>query len=261
MRFASFFATFSGSPSSAAAAYAEVQRDYHRRADGEHFTWQTTGPYFAATEAALLRRIAVGPGQRLLEIGAGEGGNLYHLRACGAFCLGVDFSPQKAAFARRATAAEFIAADAGALPLADASFDVVLIRDLLHHLPDRVVALTQAHRVLRPGGRLFLIEPNALSPLALLQALTVPAERGILNSTAERLQAELAAAGFTITAQHAEQAFPAARVVLNPRLGLGSPALGSARLVQRALDAIEAAAERLLPRRLWLYLSFEAVRG
>lgn len=260
MRIASIFSGLSGLSifSGTATASAEVQRAYHCRADAAHFSWQTTGPYFAATEAALLRRIAVGPGARLLEIGAGEGGNLYHLRGRGAFCLGVDFSLQKAAFARRATLAPFITADAGALPLADASFDVVLIRDLLHHLPDRLAALREAHRVLRPGGRLFLIEPNAFSPLALLQALTVQAERGILYSTTERLTEELAAAGFTITAQHAEQAFPVARVVLNPRLGW--TALGSAKVMQRTLAAIEDAAQRLLPRRLWLYLSFEAVR-
>ena len=220
--------------------------------------WQTQGPYFAATEAALLDRIAVGPGQRLLEMGAGEGGNLFHLRSRGASCFGVDFSPQKAAFAQRATGAPFVAADAGALPYADASFDVVLIRDLLHHLPDRMAALAEAHRVWRRAVRLVVIEPNVFSPLALLQALTIPAERGILHSTAERLQTELAASGFRIVAQRPEQALPAARVVLNPRFG--RPALGARQEVAQALDVVERLAQRILPQRLWLYLSFEAVR-
>jgi ubiquinone/menaquinone biosynthesis C-methylase UbiE len=243
---------------SSSSDFSAVQRAYHRRADEAHFRWQTTGPYFAATEAALLREISLVPGERLLEIGAGEGGNLYHLRARGAFCVGIDFSPQKAAFAKKATGAELVAADAGALPLADGSFDIVLIRDLLHHLPDRPAALAEAHRVLRPGGRLHLIEPNVFSPLALLQALTISAERGILRSTAELLQRELVAAGFVVVGARAEQAFPAARVVLNPRLG--RPALGEEPAVARALDALERIAQRLIPQRLWLYLSFQAVR-
>jgi 2-polyprenyl-6-hydroxyphenyl methylase/3-demethylubiquinone-9 3-methyltransferase len=240
------------------ASYSEVQRAYHRRADADHFAWQTAGPYFAATEAALLSAIALGPKERLLEIGAGEGGTLFHLRGQGGYHLGVDFSPQKAAFARRATGAELLAADAGALPLADGCFDVVLIRDLLHHLPDRPAALAEAHRVLRPAGRLFLIEPNAFSPLALLQALTIKAERGILRSTAERLRGELQAAGFAITAAQAEQALPLMRVLLNPRLGW--PQLGARPAVTGALDALERAARWVIPRRLWLYLSFQAVR-
>lgn len=240
------------------SAYAEVQRAYHRRADADHFAWQTQGPYFAATEAALLRDLALGAGERLLEIGAGEGGNLFHLGGQGGLHLGVDFSPQKAAFARRATGAEFLAADAGALPLADGSFDVVLIRDLLHHLPDRLAALTEAHRVLRPAGRLLLIEPNVYSPLALLQALSVPAERGILRSTEAQLRRELGAAGFAVTAARAEQALPVARVLLNPRLGW--PRLGAQPKVTGALDALERVARRVIPRRLWLYLSFQAVR-
>ncbi len=246
----------SSDPSS--GAYAEVQRAYHRRADADHFAWQTTGPYFAATEAALLRELKLGAQERLLEIGAGEGGNLFHLGGQGGLRLGVDFSPQKAAFARRATGAEFLAADAGALPLADGSFDVVLIRDLLHHLPDRLAALTEAHRVLRPAGRLFLIEPNVYSPLALLQALSIQAERGILRSTEELLRRELRAAGFAVTAARAEQALPLGRVLLNPRLGW--PQLGARPQVTGALDALEQVARRLIPRRLWLYLSFQAVR-
>lgn len=246
------------SPSDTSSAYAEVQRAYHRRADADHFAWQTAGPYFAATEAALLRDLALGPGERLLEIGAGEGGNLFHLGGQGGLRLGVDFSPQKAAFARRVTGAEFLAADAGALPLADGSFDVVLIRDLLHHLPDRLAALTEAHRVLRPAGRLFLIEPNVYSPLALLQALSIQAERGILRSTAAQLRRELTAAGFAVTAARAEQALPVARVLLNPRLGW--PRLGAQPAVTGALDALERLARRVIPRQLWLYLSFQAVR-
>ena len=70
---------------------------------------------------------------------------------------------------------------------------------------DRLAALTEAHRVLRPAGRLLLIEPNVYSPLALLQALSIPAERGILRSTEAQLRRELGAAGFAVTAARAEQ--------------------------------------------------------
>src|SRR5205823_2350305 len=110
--------------------------------------WQTHAPYFSATEAELVGALALGPGQRLLEIGCGEGANLYHLgrRLPGVSLYGVDFSVKKAIFCAAQLLREDIpvtscAADATRLPFADQSFDGVLIRDLLHHLPDRAAAL------------------------------------------------------------------------------------------------------------------------
>lgn len=232
----------------------QAQQAYHRDADAAHFAWQTAGPYFAQTEADLLASVAVSEHEQLLEIGAGEGGNLHHLRQRGALRIGIERSRNKAIFARRVEHAHFIVADAAALPFADGSFDVVLIRDLLHHLPDRLAALREARRVLRPSGRLYVIEPNARSPLALLQALFEPAERGILLSTVQRLRAELAQAGFMVQNAATRQPLPISRVLLNPRIGW--PALGHRPLISRGLFGIERAAAWVMPRPLWLYLTF-----
>jgi ubiquinone/menaquinone biosynthesis C-methylase UbiE len=53
-----------------------------------------------------------------------------------------------------------------ALPLPDASFDAVLSKDLLHHLPDPKVFWVEARRLARPGGILFvmdLVRPDSLA--------------------------------------------------------------------------------------------------
>jgi SAM-dependent methyltransferase len=232
-----------------------IQRAYSREADPDHYAWQTRAPYFAATEAKLLEGLSLAPEDRLLEIGCGEGGNLFHLRGRGRMRVGVDASARKAAFAARHAQAGALVADAAALPFADGSFDTVLIRDLLHHVRDRARVLSEARRVLRAGGRLMLIEPNARSPLILLQASLVPAERGVLASTGERIRGELEQAGFTIESHTVQQPLPLGRLLLHPKLPMRGAPIGG------LLSRFDAAAACFMPRRAWMYLLYRAVKA
>jgi SAM-dependent methyltransferase len=238
--------------------FVRRQRDYYEHADPGHFTWQTEAPYFAATEADLVADLPLVPEGRLLEIGCGEGVNLHHLRDLPGRRFGVDFSPEKVAFAHQQTGSATSAADAAALPFADHTFDAVLIRDLLHHVPDRARVVAEAYRVLKPGARLVVIEPNGFSPLVLLQATMVAAERGLYRSHSARIRSELGGAGFVIDRETRLQPLPLARIVLHPRLGTAR--LGRLAVVRRALDAADSLARRVLPRQTWLYLKFEAHR-
>ena len=241
--------------------FADAQRAYWSRGDAAHFAWATSAPYFAGTEAALLDGVTAPVGGTLLEIGCGEGVNLHHLaaRLPSVRLVGVDYSPGRARFTRERTGCATAVADATRLPFADAAFDAVLIRDLLHHLPRsaRVTALGEAARVLRPGGGLFLVEPNAWNPLIALSAAVQPAERGMLHSRAGRLAAEVAAAGFDIRSTKRRQPMPISRLVLHPRFGL--PRLANSRIVQAALGGFERAAARL-PDGIWAYLLLAAIK-
>ena len=239
-------------------AFEKLQRSYWRSADETRFQWQTQNPILARREAELVGGLSLRAGDRLLEIGCGEGANLHHLRTAGVVRFGLDFSGAKAAFARSATDAHTVTGDAGRLPFADESFDAVLIRDVLHHIGDVAGVLAGARRVLRPGGTLLLVEPNRTSPLILLQAAMIPAERGVLRSSLSRLTARLHEAGFTVVRHRAEQPLPIERVLLHPTMG--APSLARSRLMALALEATDAIARRLLPRRTWMYLVFEAVR-
>ena len=49
--------------------------------------------------------------------------------------------------------------DASALPFAEASLGALVLLDVFHHLPDPTAFLTEAARVLRPGGRIAMLEP------------------------------------------------------------------------------------------------------
>lgn len=103
----------------------------------------------------------VGPGQ-ILELGVGTGKNIrYYPEARDVVAM--DISEKMLARARR-RAERFSArvkldlGDAQALSYPDASFDVVVATFLFCSVPDPVLGLEEARRVLKPGGQLLLLE-------------------------------------------------------------------------------------------------------
>ena len=109
-------------------------------------TTQAVGP--------LLDAARVGPGVRVLDVATGPGYVAAAAARRGAAVVGVDFSAAMLAEARRHhPEVEFQAGDAEALPFPDATFDAVVMSFGLLHLGRPDQALAEAHRVLRPGGR------------------------------------------------------------------------------------------------------------
>jgi ubiquinone/menaquinone biosynthesis C-methylase UbiE len=228
------------------------QLHYFSEVDPRHFRWQTGDGYFAATEKALVRSLGLPTGGRVLEIGCGEGANLLHLGAKDGW-VGVDFAQGKLAFARSSLGKVFFArADVAHLPFPDGTFDAILIRDVLHHVPDRQAALGEAFRVLGPGGTLGVIEPNRGSPLVLAQALLVPAERAVLASHRERIASELRHVGLRDVNVEASQPLPLARALLHPALKLSTWATPSP--LVSFFETADRLFRRLLPKAAWFYL-------
>lgn len=97
-----------------------------------------------------------------LEVAVGTGMNL-PLYPAGGVITGVEWSPAMLDLAREKAAvlgreADLRVGDAQELPFDDASFDTVLCTYSLCCIPDHRAALTEAARVLRPGGRLLLAD-------------------------------------------------------------------------------------------------------
>lgn len=104
---------------------------------------------------------ALGPGTRILEIGAGTGAMLDALRARGFDARGVEVREDLIAEARRWYGALPIErVDGTALPFDAASFDAVVSFDVFEHIPDSDAHLAEVRRVLRPGGVYLLQTPN-----------------------------------------------------------------------------------------------------
>jgi ubiquinone/menaquinone biosynthesis C-methylase UbiE len=117
-----------------------------------------------AVEDALLTLIPPGPEGRLLDIGTGTGRVLELLAPRVRQALGVDASKAMLALARARLSAPGLAhcavrlADMYRLPLADRSFDTVVLQMVLHHAEDPTGAVREATRVLSPGGKLLVID-------------------------------------------------------------------------------------------------------
>ncbi len=98
-----------------------------------------------------------------LDAGCGTGFLSLELAARGHRVTGVDFAPAMLAEARRKAAERgasirFEEADAERLPFGDRSFDLVVSRHVLWTLPHPEAAIDEWKRVLRPGGRLAVID-------------------------------------------------------------------------------------------------------
>ncbi len=122
------------------------------------------------------RRLAAGARGVVLEVAAGTGRNLpYYPPDVTVTLCDISLGMLRQARRRRAapplSPAAFVAADAERLPFADGSFDTVLCSLSLCTIPDPVAALREMKRLLRPGGRILLLEHvlSPLRPLAWLQ--------------------------------------------------------------------------------------------
>ncbi|GAB2568633.1 methyltransferase [Paractinoplanes abujensis] len=95
------------------------------------------------------------PGQAIVDVGCGTGRAVFEM---GAGAVGVDTNPAMLTSARtRFPGIDVRQADATALPLDDASVQGYRADKVYHVLADPGVALTEARRVLAPGGRIVLV--------------------------------------------------------------------------------------------------------
>ena len=98
---------------------------------------------------------------RVLDIACGSGFGLQMLAEAGARVVGTDLDPAALSEAHRtAPGAALVRGDAGRLPFASDSFDLVTSFETLEHVPAPRALISELRRVLRHGGRLVLSTPN-----------------------------------------------------------------------------------------------------
>jgi len=174
-------------PHEVAAMFDGVARRYDRTNTilslGQDRLWRR------ATRTAL----ALAPGERCLDLAAGTGVSTQELARSGALVVGVDLSLGMLQVGHTVRPAmPLLAADALALPFADATFDAVTVSFGLRNFVDPGAGLAELARVTRPGGRLVVCEFSAPTNAAfrrvylgyLMRALPAVARRVASNPDA-----------------------------------------------------------------------------
>jgi ubiquinone/menaquinone biosynthesis C-methylase UbiE len=112
------------------------------------------------TNPEFVRFLNVQPRSRVLEVGSGLGilSSTVARATDGGTVVGVELAAAQVEGAARGVGVAYVRGDAHALALADNTFDLVYARYLLEHVGAPDVVLGEMHRVLRPGGRVAVME-------------------------------------------------------------------------------------------------------
>jgi 2-polyprenyl-3-methyl-5-hydroxy-6-metoxy-1,4-benzoquinol methylase len=200
-------------------------RDYHES------SWERIPPGLEPVRFPERLRFALAnirPGQRVLDLGCGEGRFAQALAAAGAevVCADVAQEPLRRVGAAHPALATWLLDGEGDWGLADASFDAVWAGEVIEHVADTGRWLSELRRVLRPHGTLLLSTPAHGAGELLRLALSARARERHLDPRGEHLRFYTAA---TLRALVADFGFEQIEVVV-----LGGP-LGVLRGRERTL--------------------------
>jgi len=124
-------------------------------------------PDVAGQRSATLAALALRPGECALDVGVGPGLLAFDMALTvgeGGRIAGVDASEPMLEIARRRCAqtpwTDFRTADATALPFEDETFEAVVSTQVYEYVPELERALEEAARVLRPGGRIVVVDTD-----------------------------------------------------------------------------------------------------
>jgi SAM-dependent methyltransferase len=146
------------------AGMIEFDEDAARRVEAAYST-----PDIVAQRASVLSMLALVPGEDVLDLGVGPGFLAAEMAAAvgaGGSVCGIDVSESMLAVAAvrdvgpGAATLELARGSAEEIPYGDGSFDVVVTTQVLEYVPDVPRALAEIHRVLKPGGRVLILDTD-----------------------------------------------------------------------------------------------------
>lgn len=164
-------------------------------------------------------------GQTVLDLGSGAGIDCFlAAKQVGpeGRVIGVDMTPEMLSRARANAEAggyanvEFRLGEIEALPVADATVDVIISNCVLNLSPERPRALAEAYRVLKPGGRIVVSDMVSEHPVPEVVAGSLDAVAGCLPTPRAAYVKEFEDAGFDAVAISDERPYPSSYLLQDP---------------------------------------------
>lgn len=189
---------------------ADLQRRFYARGAHAHLQPRDGDFYAAKLVEVAARGLGLGPGDRVLEVGAGFGRFSFALLERCASLVAADLSERALATLEDARASQGIAAARLATRRLDLSrfapadlgerFRAIVGFFILHHLPDAGDTIRRLAGALAPGGVMAFVEPNRRNPLFLAQVACCPdmswaEEKGMFRLSARAIEASFREAG------------------------------------------------------------------
>jgi ubiquinone/menaquinone biosynthesis C-methylase UbiE len=165
------------------------------------------------------------PGQTVLDLGSGAGIDCFlAAREVGPAgrVIGVDMTPEMISRARANAEkggyanVEFRLGEIEALPVADATVDVIISNCVLNLSPEKDRVLTEAYRVLKPGGRVVVSDMVSDRPTPEILLGSLDAVAACLPTPRERYLADFRAAGFEDARITSEKKYPSEYILADP---------------------------------------------
>ncbi|WP_458689990.1 class I SAM-dependent methyltransferase [Nocardia tengchongensis] len=183
---------------------SEAVRPVENHTDPLPLTGERTVPgiaeenyWFRRHEIAYVRMLEQCEGKVVLEAGSGEGYGANMIAGVAARVTGLDYDDSAVAHVRaKYPRVEMVQGNLAALPLDDASVDIVVNFQVIEHLWDQAQFLRECLRVLRPGGKLLISTPNRITFSPGRDTPLNPFHTRELN--AAEMTELLAEAGFTV---------------------------------------------------------------
>ncbi|MRG90408.1 class I SAM-dependent methyltransferase [Polyangium spumosum] len=157
--------------------------------------------------STLLQWLDPRPGERILDIGCGDGYYDARIASRGAHVVGVDIHEKRLAKAQRKHRSErtdYHYMDAEELGFEPATFDKVISFCVIEHFQNEDRVLEHVNRVLRPGGRIFLSADSLSNPEVTHEEREAHRKRYAVNNfyTVDHLREKLARAGLELERYH-----------------------------------------------------------
>ncbi|MBT3463351.1 class I SAM-dependent methyltransferase [archaeon] len=168
------------------ANFDKFQKEWNEdNVEAKRFHWLTKDKIINEMEIKIISKLPIKESHKILEVGCGEGQNIYNLkkRHKKAKFYGIDMAKNRIEFAKtKINDAIFSTQDGRKIEYKDNTFDIVFCRDVIHHMStNRQKFIKEMLRVCKKNGKVILIESNGQNILNNMFSILVKKESELKN--------------------------------------------------------------------------------